>query len=182
MSVLDIFILVALVLGLWRGFQTGLLRSLVGLFGWLFALIFATFFAKPFSPFLAGFFDSQIITLVASFVVVALFVLIGLHLILWVMSHTLKGLKLGFLDKITGAICGVGKNLLAILLLMSVIVPFVQNANFWKNSVIAPALLPLTPFAVYLSKKIGEQVQQNSQKGFDTLDKASQEANQAVGR
>lgn len=77
-------------LGLWRGFRLGLMRSLVGLFGWLVALILATFFAKPLSPLLFGVFDSPISALVGAFILIALAVLIVLQLVLWVMSGTLK--------------------------------------------------------------------------------------------
>lgn len=173
MAILDILILMGLVIGLWQGFSAGLLKSLVGLFGWLVALIFATYFAKPLSPMLAGLFDTPVLTLLASFILVALFVLIGLHLMLWVMSHTLKGLKLGILDKLAGAFFGVGKNFLMILLLLSAISPFIQHASFWKNATIANQLLPLTPFAVDLSKKIANEVRDNSQQGFGHLDKMS---------
>ncbi|ELA08239.1 colicin V production protein [Moraxella macacae 0408225] len=179
MAILDVLILISLVMGLWQGFSAGLLKSLVGLFGWLFALIFATYFAKPLAPMLAGLFETPVLTpvltLLAAFILVALFLLVGLHLILWVMSHTLKKLKLSILDKLAGAFFGVGKNFLIILLLLSMIAPFIQQTKFFNNTIIAKQLLPLTPFAVDLSKKIANEVKNNSQQGFEHLDKIGQD-------
>lgn len=180
LSFLDIVILVVLTIGLWRGFQLGLMRSLVGLFGWLFALVLATFFAKPLAPMFADFFDNEISSIVASFLAVAILVLTLLQLILWVMSRALKGLKLSFLDKLAGAMFGFGKNALAVLLLISVVAPFVQQTNFWQNSQIAKSLLPLAPFAVDLSKQISEKMRENGQKGLDELNKVSKQAGEIV--
>lgn len=180
MSFLDIVILAILTVGLWRGFQLGLMRSLVGLFGWLLALILASFFAKPLSPLFAQFFDNEISSIVASFLAVAIGVLTVLQLILWLMSRTLKGLKLSFLDKLAGAMFGFGKNALAVLLLISVVAPFVQQANFWQNSQIAKGLLPFTPFAVALSKQLSQEIRENGQKGLDELNKASKKASETI--
>lgn len=180
MSFLDIVILGSLVLGLWRGFRLGLMRSLVGLFGWLVALILATFFAKPLSPLLFGVFDSPISALVGAFILIALAVLIVLQLVLWVMSGTLKGLKLSFLDKLTGAGFGIARNFLAILLIINVIAPFINQTNIWQNSQIAKNLLPLTPFAVNLSEKLSQEIRENGEKGLQNLDKASKQASEII--
>ena len=42
MSGLDIVIAVVVLIGLWRGFQVGLIKTAVGLVGWFIALIAAT--------------------------------------------------------------------------------------------------------------------------------------------
>lgn len=180
MSFLDICILVVLILGLWRGFRVGLLRSLVGLFGWLFALVLATFLAKPLSPLFASFFANEISSIITAFLMVAITVISVLHLILWLMSRTLKGLKLSFLDKLAGAVFGFGRNFLAVLLLISVVAPFAERTNFWQDTQIAKSLLPLTPFVVSLSKQIGNEMRENGQKGLDELGKISKKASETI--
>lgn len=179
MSVLDIIILVFLVSGLWQGFNHGLMRSLVSLFGWLFAFIFATFFAKPLAPLFTSVVDSPVLSVIAAFIAVALGVIVGLQLILWVMSRTLKGLKLSFVDKLAGAVFAVAKNLMIILLIISVAAPFVKQQNFWQHSQIAPALLPYAPFAVNLSKRLAQDVSNTAGKGIQSLDNLSNKAKQA---
>lgn len=171
MAMLDVMILLMLFFGLWRGFQLGLLRSLVSLFGWFFALIFATYFAKPLSIYFANMTTSATLAMVIAFIVVALVVIIGLQFILWIMSKTLQGLRLSFLDKLVGAIFGVGKNLLVVLLILSLITPLVQNTQAWKQSVIIPELLPFAPFALQMSKSMANQAMDKTTESLDELSK-----------
>lgn len=168
---LDSTILIMLVLGLWQGYRNGLLKSLVGMFGWLIALVCASFFAKPLSPLFHGMVDSPIVAILVSFIVVALVIIIALQLILWLMNKTLKGLKLSFVDKLAGAIFAVAKNLMIILLGLSMIVPFIQQKPIWQNSVFAQSLMPFAPFAVAMSKKIADEVQETTQQSMQELDK-----------
>lgn len=172
MNALDIVILLVVFFGLWQGFNAGLLRSVVSLFGWLFALIFATYFAKSLAYLFVGFTSSPALSVLMAFIVVALFVIIGLQLILWVMSKTLKTLKLGILDKIGGAAFACAKNVLAVLLVLSLLTPFLKNTSFWQQSTLVPALLPFAPFAMDLSKKLASEVTQKTSVGLTELSKA----------
>ena len=42
MTLLDMVVLFVLFMGLWQGFNNGLMRSLVGMLGWLLALLLAS--------------------------------------------------------------------------------------------------------------------------------------------
>lgn len=158
MSIFDIVILLMLFFGLWQGFRAGLLRSVVSLFGWLFALVFATYFAKPLAYLFVGIVDSPVLTVVISFIAVGLAVVVGLQIILWMMSKTMQGLKLGPLDKLAGAVFGCGKNLLVVLLLISLLAPLLSTTKIWQTSQLLPELLPFSPFAMEVSKKMANQV------------------------
>lgn len=175
MSILDSIILIVLVLGLWQGYRNGLMRSLVGLFGWLIALVFATYFAKFATLLFIGFTDSPVLAGVMAFLAVALLVIVLLQLVLWLMQQTLKGLKLGILDKLAGAIFASAKNLLVILLILSVVAPFIKTRPIWQQSQIAQALLPFAPFATKLSKRIATDISDNTRTGMQKLDKVSQQ-------
>ena len=50
MSGLDIIIAIVVLIGLWRGFQAGLIKTAVGLMGWFVALIVATRLATSIAP------------------------------------------------------------------------------------------------------------------------------------
>lgn len=173
MTIVDSIIILMLVIGLWQGYRNGFLRSIVGMFGWLIALILATYFAKSFAPFFAGFTDSSVLAVVMSFLAVALVIIVLLQLVLWAMQGTLKGLKLSIVDRLAGAIFACGKNLLVILLVLSVVAPFIKQRPIWQQSQIAQALLPLAPFAFNLSKKIASQVQTNADASMQRLDKVT---------
>ncbi len=54
MSGLDIVIAIVVLIGLWRGFQVGLIKTAIGLVGWFIALIAATRLAGVVSPQLTG--------------------------------------------------------------------------------------------------------------------------------
>lgn len=173
MSIIDSVILFLLVVGLIQGYRNGLLRSLVGMFGWLFALVIATFFAKSFASFFMAFTDSAVLAVVMAFLAVAIGIVMLLQLVLWALRSTLKGLKLSMVDRLAGAFFACGKNLLVILLSLSVIAPFIQQKPIWRTSPIAQALLPLTPFALNLSKTIASQIRQSTDTGLQQLDKAT---------
>lgn len=172
----DSMILFMLVIGLWQGYRNGLMRSLVGLFGWLIALIAATYLAKPLAPFFVSFTDSAVLATVMAFLAVALAIIVLLQLVLWALTGALKGLKLGIIDKLAGALFASGKNLLVILLLLSVVAPFVKDRPIWQNSPIAQALLPLAPFALNLSKRLATEASHKTRASLNHLDSANRAA------
>lgn len=93
MTLLDMVVLFVLFMGLWQGFNNGLLRSLVGMFGWLLALLLASYLAKPLAPFFVSLTGSTGLSIIAAFLAISLFVIVGLQIVLWVMSKTLQGLE-----------------------------------------------------------------------------------------
>ena len=164
-----------LVVGLWQGYRNGLMRSLVGLFGWLIALIAATYLAKPFASFFASFTDSSVLAIMMAFLAVALAIIVILQLVLWVLSGALKGLKLSIVDQLAGAVFASAKNLLVILMVLSVVAPFIKDRMIWQNSPIAQALLPMAPFALDFSKRLAAEVKNNTHASLNELDKANRE-------
>lgn len=173
MSILDIAILLMLIFGLWQGFQAGLMRSVVSLFGWLIALVFATYFAKPLSIFFVGLVDSPVLTVVISFLAIALFIIVVLQFILWLMRKSLAGINLSIVDKLGGAVFAVAKNLLIILLVLSLVAPMIQKTETWQQSTIAQELLPFAPFAKDISKNMATKVEKTTTENLDKLDKLS---------
>ena len=171
MTLLDMVVLVVLVIGLWQGFNNGLMRSLVGMFGWILALLLASYLAKPLSPFFATLTDSPVLSTIAAFLAIALFVIIGLQLVLWVMSKTLQGLRLSILDKLAGAGFGLAKNLVIVLMLLSLLSPFANQSAFWQQSKFANALLPFAPFATQISTQIAKTVGKTASDGMGQLAK-----------
>lgn len=169
MSFIDIIILLMLFFGLWQGFRMGLMRSLVSLFGWLFALVFATYFARPLSPLFVGMVDSPVLTMVISFIAVALGVIVALQIVLWIMKKTMDGLRLSPLDKLGGAIFGVAKNLLVVLVMISLFSPLMHNTKVWQGSQLLPELMPFSPFAVEMTKKMASQISDTTTSNLEKM-------------
>ena len=145
MSGLDIVIAIVVLVGLWRGFQAGLIKTAIGLVGWLVALIAATRLAGVFSPQLSGIVQSPVLQMAMAFILVVIVILAIMHLVAFVFSGVLKTLRLEIVDKMAGGVLGAAKNVLMVLVVMSVSAPLLVQMPQWKTSILAPELMPYAP-------------------------------------
>ncbi|MBP6495130.1 MAG: CvpA family protein [Psychrobacter sp.] len=145
MSGLDIVIGVVVLIGLWRGFQVGLIKTAVGLVGWFIALIAASRLAASVAPQLSGIVQNPVLQMASAFLLVVIAILAIMHLVAFVFSGVLKTLRLGVLDKIAGGILGAAKNVLMVLVVLSISAPLLVQMPQWQTSVLAPELLPYAP-------------------------------------
>ena len=106
MSGLDIVIAIVVLIGLWRGFQVGLIKTAVGLVGWFIALIAATRLAGVVSPQLSGMVQNPVLQMAMAFLLVVIIILAIMHLVAFVFSGVLKTLRLGVVDKMAGGCTG----------------------------------------------------------------------------
>ena len=151
MSGLDIMIAVVVLIGLWRGFQVGLIKTAVGMVGWFIALIAGTQLASSIAPAMSGFTENPVLQMAFAFIAVVIVVLAAMHLAAALSSGIVKTLRLGVLDKMAGGVLGAAKNTLIILVIMSVSAPLMMQMPQWQTSVIAPELLPYAPMAKTLA-------------------------------
>lgn len=154
MSGLDIVIAVVVLIGLWRGFQVGLIKTAVGLVGWFIALIAATQLASIVAPTLSGVVVNPVLQLALAFLVVVIAVLVVMHLVAFVFSGVIKTLRLGVLDKMAGGVLGAAKNILVVLVVLSVSAPLLVQLPQWQTSVLAPELMPYAPMAKALATDV----------------------------
>ena len=145
MSGLDIVIAVVVLIGLWRGFQVGLIKTAVGLVGWFIALIAASRLAASVAPQLSGIVQNPVLQMASAFLLVVIAILAIMHLVAFVFSGVLKTLRLGVLDKIAGGILGAAKNVLMVLVVLSISAPLLVQMPQWQTSILAPELLPYAP-------------------------------------
>lgn len=174
MTAIDVLIGGFVLLGLWQGYRAGLLRALVGMFGWLIALMAATVLARPFSPLVASWLGIEYdwLARIASFAMVAVIIVLVLHVVLWLIRRFLQGLRLGFLDRLAGAGFGAARNVLVVLVMLSTVVPLTVNAQIWQASRSVQVLLPLAPFGMALSRQLIEQMNQGGRIGMNALQNA----------
>lgn len=154
MSGLDLIIAAMVLIGLWRGFQLGLAKTAVGMVGWFIALIAATRLAGSVAPSLSGVVQNPVLQIALAFLLVVLVVLAIMHLVAFVFSSALKTLKLGALDKLAGGVLGAAKNVLVVLVGLSVTAPLLVQMPVWQSSVLAPELLPYAPVAKALASDV----------------------------
>lgn len=161
MGLLDIIIGVIVLAGLWRGFQAGFIRSSISLVGWFIALLAATRLADDVAPYLSKLVSSPVLQVGAGFLVVVLMVLVVMQVLTLLVSGIVKGLKLGFVDQLAGGVLGAAKNILVVLVMLSMAAPVIVNTSLWQSSVMGPELLPYAPFAKeFASNVLGEAWQQ----------------------
>lgn len=72
-------------------------------------------------------------------------VLAVMHLAAFVFSGVLSSLRLSVLDKMAGGVLGAAKNILVVLVVLSVSAPMLVQMPQWQTSVIAPELMPYAP-------------------------------------
>ena len=161
MGFLDIIIGIIVLAGLWRGFNAGFIRTSIALVGWFIALLAATRLADDVAPYLAGFISSPVLQVGAGFLVIVLLILVVIQVITLLVSGIVKGLKLGFVDQLAGGVLGALKNILVVLVMLSVSAPLLMKTSIWQSSILAPELLPYAPFAKdFATNVLGEAWQQ----------------------
>ncbi|WP_367106051.1 CvpA family protein [uncultured Psychrobacter sp.] len=154
MSGLDIVIAVVVLIGLWRGFQVGLIKTAVGLAGWFIALIAATRLASAVAPQLSGVVQNPVLQLALAFLLVVVVILTVMHLVAFVFAEVLRTLRLGALDKMAGGVLGAAKNVLVVLVIMSISAPLLVQLPQWQTSILAPELLPYAPMGQELASNV----------------------------
>lgn len=122
-SYIDLIILIPVLFGLYRGFTKGLILSLATLLGLLLGIYGGVKFSHITSRFLFEQFEIDI-PLVA-FSITFLILVIGVYLLGKLLSKFVDVLALGFVNKLAGAVFGVGK----IVLILVVLLLFFEHLN-----------------------------------------------------
>nr|WP_299039614.1 CvpA family protein [uncultured Psychrobacter sp.] len=151
MSGLDIIIAIVVLIGLWRGFQAGLIKTAVGLMGWFVALIVATRLATSIAPQLSSLVANPVLQTALAFLIVVIVILAIMHLLAFIFSSALKTLNLSVLDKMAGGVLGAAKNTLMVLVVLSISAPLLVQLPQWQTSVLAPELMPYAPIGKELA-------------------------------
>lgn len=168
MSVIDIIIVLVILSGLWQGFRAGLIKSVVALFGWFLALIMGTKLAPLAAPFFESVVQSSVLQTGLGFLAVVLIVLGVVHLLAFLFVRSLQALNLGIVDKLIGGVFGAGKNLLIVLVFLSLVAPALVKMPAWQHSFLAHELMPFAPMAkTMVSKVFGEAWRTVSQLDLD---------------
>ncbi|MEB3766402.1 CvpA family protein [Acinetobacter sp. MD2] len=181
MNVIDLVLVIVLIVGGLGGLRQGLIKSLANLIGWVCALILGARYTNDLAPFMTGLSHDAVVQKIAAFAFIVLIVVVFTWLISAICNKLLSSLKLGPVNRLAGGIFGSLKSLLIVLITMQGIEPWVQTAQFWKQSKMVQTLLPYAPLAAEASKEIAsdtiEHLNQNeSQDEVSTVDRPSEQA------
>lgn len=123
MSGLDIFILVILLLGLIKGWMSGLLRQVVSIIGFVVGLLVAMMLYSSFGEWLAPCIGTDILTGRAiAFVLLWVGIPILLLWVAWILTRTIEVIHLGILNRLGGACIGMLKYMMLLSCLQNVAV------------------------------------------------------------
>ncbi|MDG1673814.1 MAG: CvpA family protein [Flavobacteriales bacterium] len=174
---LDIFLLLALLVGAWRGFAKGLLLSVASLVGLVGGIWAASHFSHLVAERLSEHVTWSVNTMhMASLALTFLLVVVGVHLLAKLLEKVLDLVALGFVNKLAGAVFGLLKVALILSFVMLLLnqtvgprewLPESEPASVLVGPVeaIAPAITPalerideLKPLEDKVQEKVQEQV------------------------
>ena len=115
-SYIDLVILIPLLYGMYKGFTKGLILSLATLLGLFLGIYGGVKFSHITAQFLLRYFEIDV-PLIA-FSVTFLMLLVGVYLLGKILSKFIDVLALGFFNKVAGALFGVSKVVLILLVLL----------------------------------------------------------------
>lgn len=141
MTLFDYFVLAVMAISLLVGVMRGVMSEILALIAWVAAFIAARIWAVPLGNLLLADLPDPLWRQLAGFVGVFVVVLIGFALLRWVMAMLLKAAGLRPLDRVLGALFGVvrGMLVLLILVLQAGLTPLPQQ-QWWRQATFAPPL------------------------------------------
>lgn len=127
----------SLLLGFWRG----VVGEVLALAAWVLAFFVAREFALPVSEFYASLLIDRSMQYLAGFATVFVAVLVVVGIARLVVSFLLRAVGLGLIDRMLGAIFGIARGVLVVLLVVMLggLTPLPREP-WWKNAVFAPPL------------------------------------------
>jgi membrane protein required for colicin V production len=137
----DYFVLAVMAISLLVGVTRGVVSEILALVAWVAAFIAARLWAVPLGNLLLADLPDPLWRQLAGFVAVFAAVLIGFALLRWVTTLLLKAVGLRPLDRVLGALFGVVRGMLVLLILVMLagLTPLPQQ-QWWRQATFAPPL------------------------------------------
>lgn len=122
-------LLVSLLLGLWRG----LVYEALSLAGWPIAFVLSRLFAGSVAPMMPG--SQETMRMALAYVVVFVAVLIVWSVLAWLLSKLVKAVGLGWLDRSLGAVFGILRGVLVIIVVVWLAgLTSIPEQPFWRSA------------------------------------------------
>jgi membrane protein required for colicin V production len=141
MNELDYAVIGVMLLSVIVGAVRGAIREVMNIAGWVIAFILAHSFAANLAAYFADWAVEPVLRLVASWVVIFLVVLLGVALVSSLVTGMVKKLGLGGLDRSLGAVIGVARGALVLLVLtLGLGLTKIPQSALWKDAALTPWL------------------------------------------
>lgn len=142
----------SVIVSIWRG----LVREVMALLSWVVAFFVAQAYADRFALWLPNAIASPSIRLLIAFVLVFLLVLIVAALVSLVISKLVRSVGLGPIDRSVGAIFGLLRGILAVLILVLLCgLTSVPRHPVWREAMLSP---PLEAIAISVAPMLPQEL------------------------
>ncbi len=127
----------SILLGAWRG----LVSEVLALAAWVAAFFAGRAFAPDMAPWFAGWLREPALQYVAAFAVIVVAVLVLVALLRFALSKLLRAIGLGALDRLLGAVFGLGRGLaMALAAVLVGGLTALPQQPWWREAWLAPPL------------------------------------------
>ncbi|MDT8428160.1 MAG: CvpA family protein [Pseudomonadales bacterium] len=133
-TVILAIIVISAVFGLWRG----LIREVLSIIAWVLAIAVARFYSADLAPVFNTWINSESIRYVLAFALLCIATLLLAGLINHFMAKLISFTGLKSTDKLLGALFGVARGFLIMVIVLYFTQPFYQEATWWQQSMLIP--------------------------------------------
>jgi membrane protein required for colicin V production len=141
MNELDYAVIGVMLLSIIVGAVRGAIREVMNIAGWVIAFILAHSFAANLAAHFADWAVEPVLRLVAAWVIIFLVVLLGVGLVSSLVTGLVKKLGLGGLDRGLGAVIGVARGALVLLVLtLGLGLTKMPQSMLWREAATTPWL------------------------------------------
>ena len=142
MTAFDLVVIGVVALSALLAFVRGFVRVTVSLAAWVVAALAAIHFSEPLGAVLPDFGGAPATRYVAAFALIAIAVLIAGAVTGWLLWRLVRVIGLGPVDRVLGAVVGVARGLLLVVLAVLLAgLTDLPRRDWWQNATLAPPLV-----------------------------------------
>ena len=132
--VILIITLLSSIFGLWRG----LIKEVLSLLTWIAALLVSRVYSEPLAGLMTGMIENDGIRYVSAFAILFVIVMMLGTFLNFLMSKLLNFTGLKLADRLLGAVFGVARGVIIVLVILFVTNVFVSETELWQKSQLIP--------------------------------------------
>ena len=132
--VILIITLLSSIFGLWRG----LIKEVLSLLTWIAALLVSRVYSEPLAGLMTGMIQNDGIRYVSAFAILFVIVMMLGTFLNFLMSKLLNFTGLKLADRLLGAVFGVARGVIIVLVILFVTNVFVSETELWQKSQLIP--------------------------------------------
>ena len=142
MTAFDLVVIGVVGLSTLLAFLSGFIRVIVSLAAWIIGTLAAIHLSEHLGSALPDFGGGPGVRYGAAFALIVIAVLIAGALTGWLLSRAVRAIGLGFLDRLLGAVVGVARGvLLVVLAVLLAGLTDLPRRDWWQNATLAPPLV-----------------------------------------